>query len=179
MRPRLPVFLFCSVLLLISCQSQPTLLKQEVSSQDNKNLVLVDTRSAFDFTGFHLSGSVNLNSGDFLILKNPKTGRRILDPDINQIVERLAHRGISPLRSIILLAEKKDSAENKKWRWLLNQLQIRDVVMMSIEEFRIQKKNLVPQATPTAVSVWEVKGFKNILSKADRCFVNWTDSDCD
>lgn len=159
---------------LFGCQLQPTQLKEESANQDNKNLVLVDTRSAFEFAGFHFSGSVHLNSEDFLILKNPQTKKRILDPDITQTIERLAQRGISPLKSVVLISDKKDSAENKKLSWLLRKLEITQVTMMGFDEYRVINKNRVLQAPSTAVPVWSVADTEVILKKADQCFVNWS-----
>ncbi len=172
-------FLFCSLLaVLIGCQSQPTVIKQEVGTQDHKNRVLVDTRSAFEFAGFHIAGSISLNSGDFLILKNPKTEKRVLDPDLDQIVERLAKRGISPLKQIILLGSSGADTEIQKWRWLLKQLDVRNIEIVSFEDYRARNKNTVPQAVPEAVPVWEVRNPKKIIAAAERCFATWSEGDC-
>lgn len=177
MQIRFIFFLIAASVALTSCQTQPTLVKQEVATQDFKNRVLVDTRSAFDFAGFHISGSINLYSGDFLILKNPRTELRVLDPDIAQVIERLAKRGLSPLKSVILLNEKRDDIENKKWLWLLRQLEVRDVTLMSLQEYREQNKN-IPQAKPEPAPVWNVKNVKGIQVKAGSCFVKWSESQC-
>lgn len=172
----LPVFLFCFVVL--GCQSQPTVIKQEVGTQDFKDRVLVDTRGAFEFAGYHIAGSISLNSGDFLILKNPKTEKRILDPDLGQIVERLAKRGISPLKHIILLGSSGADTETKKWRWLLKQLDVRNIEIAGFDEYRLLNKNTVPQAALAPVPVWEIKNTKTIFSRSEKCFVNWSDTDC-
>ncbi len=161
-----------------ACQSQPTQLKQEVGGTDPKNRVLIDTRSSFDYESFHVSGSINLNTGDFLILKNAKTQTRILDPDVNQIVERLAKKGVSPLKPVILIGEIKNSFENRKWRWLLKQLDVRDVTTSGLEEFRSQNNSLVPVPKPESMPVWTLENQIEIRSKSEKCFVNWSDSDC-
>lgn len=164
--------------LIIGCQSKPTVISEEPANQYNKNVILVDTRSAFDYISFHISGSVNLNSGDFLILRNPKIKKRILDPDVPQIIERLAKRGVSPLKTVLLISDKKDSVENKKWSWLLHRLDVRDILMIGIDDYRAQHKNMIPQAQPEPVPVWEVKNIKTILQNADQCFVDWSDENC-
>ena len=165
-------------LVIFGCQSQPTVIKQEVGTQDFKDRVLVDTRSAFEFAGYHIAGSISLNSGDFLILKNPKTEKRVLDPDLGQIVERLAKRGISPLKQIILLGSTSSDTETLKWHWLLKQFDVRNIEIVSFDDYRTQNKNKVPQVVPEAVPVWEIKNPKAILSRADKCFVNWSITDC-
>ena len=152
-------------ILFAGCQIQPTIVKEESVNQFNKNLVLVDTRSAFEFTIHHITGSVNLNSGDFLILKNLKIEKRILDPDIGQTIERLAKRGVSPLKSIVLISNKKDSDENKKWNWLMRQLGFADVALTSLDDYRAHNKSLVTQANPEALPVWEIKNKEIILKK--------------
>ncbi len=162
---------------LFGCQTKPTQIKDESGNRE-KNVVLVDTRSAFEFAGFHFSGSVNLNSESFLILKNPKTKKRILDPDIPQIIERLAKRGLSPLKSVILISNKKDSIENKKWNWLLRKLEVQNITMMGFDEFRVLNKNRVPQAPPESEPVWGVVDTQVVLKNADQCFVGWSDENC-
>lgn len=163
---------------LFSCQSKPTLISEEPTNPLPKDIVLADTRSAFEFAGYHFSGSVSLRSEDFLILKDAKSQKRIMDPDIPQTIERLARRGISPLKSILLISDKKDSIENKKWRWLLKQLDVRDVELVRFEDYREAHPNRIPQAPPERVPVWEVKDIAPILKKADQCFVKWSDEAC-
>jgi 3-mercaptopyruvate sulfurtransferase SseA len=161
-----------------SCKQAPTRIEEESVNNYNKNVVLVDTRPAFEFAIYHIPGSVNLNSVDFLILKNSKTKKRIIDPDLSQTVERLARRGISPLKRIILLADKSNSEENKKWNWLLVQLGVQDVVVLPIENYKKMNKNLVPQADAEAAPVWSLQNQELILKNADLCFVTWSDKNC-
>jgi hypothetical protein len=108
------------ILILLSvlwgCQSAPTKIKQEVGGTPDKSVVYADTRSALAYTTYHPSGVISLNSDDFIILKNAATQTRVIDPDLNQLVERLARRGISPLKKVKLLSSNKDSDENKKWK---------------------------------------------------------------
>ncbi|MEQ1723609.1 MAG: rhodanese-like domain-containing protein [Pseudobdellovibrio sp.] len=170
--------LFAFAIIVAACQQAPTRFEEQTVNTYNKNVVLVDTRPAFEFATYHVPGSVNLNSSDYLILKNAKTKKRVLDPDLAQTVERLARRGISPLKSIVLLADKSNSEENKKWNWLLMQLGVQDVVMLPIDNYKKMNKNLVPQAGAQAAPVWTVQNQKLILQKADLCFVTWSDANC-
>lgn len=154
------------------------MIKQEVGGESSKKIVLVDTRSALDFESFHISGSVHLNSQDFIILKNPKTNLRILDPDVAQTIERMAKRGLSPLKSVILISHKKDSVENKKWNWLLHKLDINDVSFMSIEEFRVLNHGLRPQPEAGRMPVWEPHNGFQAIEKSHECFINWSEESC-
>ncbi len=147
-----------------------------------ENTVLVDTRNAFDYASFHIVGSVNLMTADFLILKNPLAKRRIMDPDLIQTIERLARRGISPAKKIILISQKADSDENKKWQWLLKNLQVEDVSLAGIEEFRKRYPNR-QFAEPARAPVWNLQTSEDlqkefILKKAPDCFVKWSDKIC-
>lgn len=118
------------VVFLGACQMAPTKIKTEVGGPA-ENTVLVDTRSSLEFSTYHVSGSVHLNTSDFLILKNANTQQRQFDPDLEQTIERLAKRGISPDKKIILISNKKDSEENQKWNWLLNKVEVKNVQMIS------------------------------------------------
>lgn len=163
---------------VVACQQAPTRIEEESTNSYSKNVVLVDTRPAFEFATYHVAGSVNLNSESFLILKNAKLKTRVLDPDLTQTIERLAKRGISPLKSVILISDKADSIENKKWNWLLQQLDVKDISMVNIEDYRKINKNLIPQAESVSMPVWEVRNQVSLLKKADLCFVKWSDNNC-
>lgn len=164
---------------ILGCQSKPTVVKQESENEYKKNTVMVDTRSAFEYATFHVSGSVHLSTEDFLILKNPKTKKRILDPDLEQTIERLAQRGLTPQKSVLLISETADSLENKKWAWLFKQLGITDIKAISLYDYRVQNKSLVPQAEPERQTAWVLQTSKNdILKAADICFVNWSEAQC-
>lgn len=166
------------LIFLCGCQLKPTVLKEESTTPASEQEVLVDTRSELDFESYHISGSVSLRSEDFLILKNPKTQKRILDPDIPQTVERLAKRGITPLKKIILISQKKDSVENKKWTWLLNQLGIYKIETIGFDDYRKAHPKRIPQAPPEREPVWSVENVEQILKKSDQCFVGWIEKNC-
>lgn len=162
----------------VGCQSKPTKVTEESGNRDSQNQVLVDTRTALEYESFHISGSGHLRSDDFLVLQNPKTKKRILDPDIEQIVERLARRGISPNREIVLLSDRADSVENKKWNWLLLQLGVKNVVMMSLPIYRDIHKNRPPQSPAERAPVWTIERPQLIKAQAQQCFVAWSDEHC-
>ncbi|MFZ3231649.1 MAG: rhodanese-like domain-containing protein [Pseudobdellovibrio sp.] len=175
-------FLLMATVFFLSCQQKPTKSIQETTNIFKPDTTVVDTRSSFLYTSFHITGSVNLSVADFLILKNPKTKTRILDPDLNQIIERLAKKGISPDRKIVLLSTEKDSIENKKWKWLLKNLEVDDVELSSVDDFNKAHKN-ARFAEPPRGDVWTLKisdELKNefIIKKGKDCFVNWNEKLC-
>ena len=68
---RLLSFILSGVfLMLMSCQQKPTKVMEESVDVFEPRTVLIDTRDSLQFQSYHIQGSVNLNSFDFLILKN-------------------------------------------------------------------------------------------------------------
>ncbi len=164
------------------CQQAPTKSLEETVNILGTRTVLVDTRTAFLFQSGHILGSVNLVSDDFLILTNPMTKKKVLDPDLVQTIERLARRGLNPNKKVILLAEKKSSEEIKKWTWLLKQLGFDDIQNETLAEFKKAHPN-VRYAEPERATTWDLKLSSElqqefILKKAPYCFVKWSDKKC-
>ncbi|MBC7421268.1 MAG: hypothetical protein H7328_11120 [Bdellovibrio sp.] len=175
----LSAFLF---IFAVGCQMAPTKVMEESVNVFAENTVLVDTRSAFNYASFHIVGSVNLVTEDFLILKNPLTKRRIFDPDLKQTIERLARRGISPNKKIILISDQAKSDENKKWQWLFKNIEIEDVNLTGFEDFRKKYPNRA-FSEPTRSAVWKLQISEDlqnefIFKKAPDCFVKWSDKKC-
>lgn len=170
------ISVFAAVAFLTACAPTATVVKEEVAPNEKVVApVLVDTRPGFQFTASHLPGSIHLESGDFIILKSAAKKGRQFDPDLQQTVERLAKRGLSPLKRVILISEKADSLENKKWSWLLNQLGFLHVERVSLKSY-VEKNKPVPQAEPEPQSPWAVDNATEIVKKAERCFANWSES---
>ncbi len=171
------IFLACIFLFLLSCQQKPTTALEESVDVFEPRGVLVDTRDALSFNSFHIEGSVNLLVEDFLILQNPmadlKNQKRIFDGNLPNVIERLARRGIGSQKKIYLINEQKNAIDNQKWAWLLKNLEIKDVEMATLEQFRKLKKNRF--SLPERQPVWDLKLSKSlqkefIFNKANRCF---------
>lgn len=166
-----------TLLFFAGCTQAPTKALNEVGGEAPET-ILADTRSSLDYNTFHIKGSISLNTEDFLVLTNPKTKARALDPDIKQTVERLAKKGISPFKTVILISETNDSLENQKWNWLLRQLGVNDVKMMSLAQFRVINSHLRPLPEPPRRPPWEIKDPKTIFENAPACFVDWSTNTC-
>lgn len=165
------------IVFLAGCAQAPTKAVNSVGGDSNP-VVLADTRSPLDYNSFHVKGSINLNTADFLILKNPKTKLRILDPDLTQTVERLAKKGISPFKTVLLISETENDLEGKKWNWLLRQLGVTDVKMSTLAQFRVINSHLRPQPEPPRMPAWEIKDPRIILENSQKCFVEWSETGC-
>ena len=168
---------------LFSCQQKPTKVIEQTSNSIFKvKTVLVDTRDSFSYTSFHIPGSVNLVSADFLIIKDTKNKKRIFDPDLNQTIERLAKKGISKDVKVILLSDSKNLTESKKWLWLLNNLEVEDVKIVSVDEYNKEHKNARYQEPgrqePWVLSLSEDLQNEFIIKKSKDCFVVWTEKKC-
>lgn len=166
----------------VGCQSKPTKVLDETVNVFAKDSVMIDTRSAFNYESFHIEGSANLNTNDFLVLQNPKKKTYIFDPDLAQTIERLAKRGISPDKKVYLVGDKADSVENKKWQWLLKAIDVEDVVLAEFSAFRKESKN-GRFAKAKAERPWILKTSEEfqkefIIKKAKDCFVKWSDKLC-
>lgn len=169
-------------LVLVACQSKPTTILEETVNVFAKDSVMVDTRNAFEYASFHIEGSASINSNDFLLLKDPKKKIYVFDPDLNQTIERLAKRGISPEKRIFLISNKADSDENKKWKWLLKNLEVEDVYLVEFNEFRKDYKNK-KFAEAKSERPWFLKTSEEfqkdfIIKKAKDCFVKWSEKLC-
>lgn len=168
--------------LLVGCQSKPTTVLEETVNVFAKNGVMIDTRSAFNYASFHIEGSVNLSTHDYLVLKDPQKKTYAFDPDLNQTIERLAKRGVSPEKKIYLIGDKADSVENKKWQWLLKGLEVEDVVLVEFSDFRKDYKTgrfaAAKSERPWYLKTSEEFQKEFIVKKAKDCFVKWSDKLC-
>ena len=167
-----------------ACQQKPTKIIDESAHIYEKKAVLIDTRNPFLYESFHIEGSQNLWWEDFLVLTNPKKKTRVLDPDILQTVERLASKGIHPDKTIVLINDKANAVENKKWKWLLSYLEISHIELKSMNEL---KKSLKGQNNRFAVAEpqkpWKLltsEDFQKdlVTKKAQKCFLLWNEKSC-
>ena len=101
------IFAFLLVSTMVGCQQAPTTALEESVDVFAARTVLVDTRSALDFNSFNIKGSTHLLVDDFVVLRNPlakpKNQKRYFDSNLNNMIERLARRGIHPSKKIILI----------------------------------------------------------------------------
>ena len=72
----------------------------------------------------------------------------------------------------------EDDLESKKWNWLLRQLGVNDVKMMTLAQFRVINSHLRPQPEPPRMPPWEIKSPEIILENSQKCFVEWSETGC-
>lgn len=171
------------VIFSVGCQLSPTKISEE-SSGALKNIVFVDTRSALEFESFHLEGSIHLQTSDFLILQNglsKNKKNRILDPDLKSIIQRLAIKGVHPERKIVLMGSPAKSVESLKWNWLLKQIDVLNVEMVSFEEAKKKYQRQIQK--PISTDAWTLNTEislvqETVFKKSNQCFVQWLDGFC-
>ncbi len=173
------IFAFLLVSTIVGCQQAPTTALEESVDVFAARTVLVDTRSALDFNSFNIKGSTHLLVDDFVVLRNPlakpKNQKRYFDSNLNNMIERLARRGIHPSKKIILIGSKKDSIENKKWKWMLNNLEVNEVALYSLDQVRKMKHGNFAEIE--SAPLWNLNLSPElqkelILNKAQRCFLD-------
>lgn len=170
--------------LVFGCTQKPTKTISESVQIFEKKAVLIDTRNPLQFESFHIEGAQNLWWEDFIILANPKSKKRIMDPDLVQTIQRLAKKGIHPQKTIILINDQADAIENKKWAWFLSYLEIKDIKLRSLNDL---KKSMTGQnnrfAKPEAQKPWVLltsEDFQKDLvqKKSVDCFIGWNEKRC-
>lgn len=162
--------------LLLSCKSAPTIMTNEVAAEGPQNEIVLDVRSSLNKAGFAVPGSASFESSDFLILKPGAASKRILDPDQTQIIERLARKGLHPLKKVTIVYQ--DLTEAKKWKWLLSEASFTDIKLISFDEYFRKNAPLRPKAAPERVEVWLHQFSPEFPKKSESCFVTWSEEKC-
>ena len=145
------ILVLLSFIFFVGCQQQPTKAIQESVDVFENKTVLMDTRSALDYESFHIQGSKSLAVEDFLVVKNPMSKKKKtyqLDPQLQDVISRLAKRGIHPSKTVYLIGKTKNSEANKKWKWLLSALEVQDVQMFSMDEIKKHRNGRFAEAEP-------------------------------
>jgi len=178
------IIFLMSFLLVFSCQQKPTKVIEESATVFKKNTVLIDTRSPLMFESFHIEGTQNLWWEDFVLLTNAKSKKRTFDPDLQQTIRRLAQKGIHPDMTVYLINDQSNSLENKKWKWLLSYLDVRNVELKSIADLRKSKTGSINRFAKTEPQLeWTLKTSEEfqkelIYKKIPKCFINWDEKNC-
>ena len=177
-------FIILSFLFLCSCQQAPTKAITETVNPLKQDFVLLDTRTALEFESFSVSGSAHIWWEDFLVRSEgvqKKSSSKYRIDNLEKIIERLASRGVSPTKVIILVGARADAIENLKWNWLLKSLEIRNIKMLSLDQAKSQFAGR--RGRPESQSPWKLsqsEDFQNefILSYSQSCFIKFSAQDC-
>ncbi len=134
-------------LLTLACQTTPTKVQEQAEPnwsllqknavepiEIDERTVLVDARSAFDYSLSHIPSAINLPWEEFAQPKNRAPG--LVTADVGGLIKQLALKGLSPeVRVIVVGNGLKGQGEEGRVAWSLLHLGFRDVQVANIEQF--------------------------------------------
>jgi len=147
-------FLFALGLsVFLGCQTKPTEIKnqsqvQQVTSEEKevaeikkliqeKDPVIMDTRSSQEFFLSHIPQSHYANPREYMSLKNDKDYFVLADRE--SITRRWALLGIAPETPVVVVGKGlSGAAEQAWWAWFLKGLGVQDVRLAHVDEFRMR-----------------------------------------
>ncbi|MBX7231649.1 MAG: hypothetical protein K1X29_06140 [Bdellovibrionales bacterium] len=162
------LFLF-TLFSLVGCQLSPTkgrevsafdssLLLKNASSklQVDSQTVIVDVRSAFEFSLSHLPGAINFRWEDFADVTGPFKGH--VTRDIASITRRLALSGIGPETRVLVVGKgRSGKGEEGRVAWSLLQLGVKNVQTATLGAFKLgfqlNETELRPRVSPWKAQV--------------------------
>ncbi len=149
-------FLIALAILNFGCQSKPTVARETVSRSFgggqallgpitiSEDVVVVDTRSSFDFSMARIPRSVSVNWSDYSEREPAQRGWP--QKDLFAAARRLARLGISPDSKVVVLGQGADGqGEEGRVAWLLAYLGVQDV---RFGRFGSVKSRLTTEALP-------------------------------
>lgn len=137
--------LFILLIFLSSCQLAPTKVVETVdqplakneSIYINSNTIVIDTRTFYEYSTFHLPQSVSVQWTDFVNPQNLPLG--ILKKDLEDDARRLARKGVGP-NKLIVVVDKGTSGNGEGgrvvWTLLVMGLPIQKIRLASIDYFK-------------------------------------------
>lgn len=153
---------------LVGCQLSPTkgrevsafdtsLLLKNASSklQVDSRTVIIDVRSAFEFSLSHLPGAVNFRWEDFADVTGPFKGH--VTRDTASITRRLALSGIGPGTQVLVVGKgRSGKGEEGRVAWSLLHLGIKNVQTAALGTFKLGLQLDEPESRPR-VSPWKAQ----------------------
>ncbi len=133
-----------SILLMSGCQAPPTKSYDSQPIQPRvvsttipvitEQTVVIDARSPFEFSLWHLNGSINLQWQDFNQKTKPFLG--LLELDTFSLARRFATYGIGPNTPVVVVGKgPHGNGEEGRLAWTLKVLGVSNVRFSSIELF--------------------------------------------
>jgi thiosulfate/3-mercaptopyruvate sulfurtransferase len=161
-KTKIKIFIFLAFLVFSGCTLKPTKVyeSQRVISEGidslkkplkiDESVVVVDVRSLFEYSLAHLPNSISIQWDDFS--RPGALNKGLLSLDLNKEARRLAAKGISPEKKIIIVGKGlKGNGEEGRLAWTFMYLGILDVQFASLDHFANIKH--VTQETPPLKSV--------------------------
>lgn len=119
----------------------------------NKETVIIDARSTFDFSMMHVLGAVSMQWTDFSEATTPVPGR--LKSSSRDLARRLAVYGINPTTPVVVVGYgHAGRGEEGRLAWTLQYLGVRDVQVADVNVFK-DKFSIAEGVARPSVASWE------------------------
>lgn len=158
-------FLIIILMGLGACQMKPTkvtsqaeaLIKEKSIDSDeliSSGVIVLDTRSPFDYNLSHIPGSLNVQWQDFSSADKAQIGK--LDPDSFAIARRFALMGVDPYTEVVVVGKALEgSGEEGRIAWMLNFLGVQKVKTLAFNLFKFQMIQAKEERPPKNKPIWK------------------------
>lgn len=161
------------VMVMAGCQTKPTVAvdnparKLELAEKIDdpikitESTVVIDARTAFDYSMAHVPRSINLLWSSFTE-PEPASARGVLQKDQFAITRYLARIGISPETPVLVLGRGlQGGGEEGRIAWMLAYLGVKRVQFGDINSFRTNLTNAVSSG-PQPAPVWKPEPIESL-----------------
>lgn len=159
-------FSLALILFLGACATPPTKVKQAVERKRDvetyalttpkvtPETVVIDARSALDYSTAHVPGSHNLDWKSFTEAEPSQRG--VLQRDLFAIARRLARLGIEPSTHVVVLGNGLDGeGEEGRLAWMLAYLGVSNVQFADLDAMKFRLTNLVEDQPVRGAPMWK------------------------
>jgi thiosulfate/3-mercaptopyruvate sulfurtransferase len=163
-------------LLVVSCTTPPTVVKQTSERlftggsqllspiKIDAATVVVDARSAFDYSMSHVPHSINLKWSDFCDPEHPG----YLQSDLQALSRRLALSGIRPTTHVVVLGYGiQGKGEEGRLAWTLAYLGVSNVQFAEIDSMRFRMTNVTEENLVPSVTAWTAEPVESLSASRD------------
>lgn len=169
------IFLF---LILTSCQTPPTKTRETPERKfDNASglmapikiapdTIVVDARSAFEYSMAHVPKSVSLQWFDFT--ESEPESRGVLQQNLIGLARRLAIKGIAPNTHVVIAGRGlAGDAEEGRVAWTLAYLGIKNIQFTNLATLQPRFTNVVEEVSVRNVSAWTPEPIDSLIVTKD------------
>lgn len=166
-------------LLLSGCQMRPTKVREtperkfEGSArlaapiQITPETVVVDARSAFEYSVAHVPHSLNLQWTDFTV-RTDAENRGVLQSDLGSIARRLARAGLAPTAHVVVVGRGPGGdGEEGRLAWMLAYLGFSNVQFAALDSLKFRMTNIVEETPLKSVPPWKLETVDSLLVTRD------------
>lgn len=163
-------------LLFAACATAPTKVKQTVERKRDSGAaqlapikitpqtIIVDARSAFEYSTAHVPGSVNLLWSSFNDPERPG----VLHGDHFALARRLSWMGINPQSHVVVVGNGLGgNGEEGRVAWMLSYLGVSNVQFAELNSLKFRLTNLEEDNRPKSVPIWKPRVVESLAASRD------------